>query len=125
MKIAIRLLVDGPVYKENLYMDIETLSDIATEESYKSFLTKEVDMEHKNGYFKQFYKLSERITEIVKELSPNYQYPKTLVSILMESTLLHTFFMKHMPLMTESCHTGSEKMNFYYDLVFKTIKDEN
>ncbi|MFC4872947.1 TetR/AcrR family transcriptional regulator [Negadavirga shengliensis] len=125
MKVIIQLLVEGPTYKENIYIDIETLRGIVTEESYKAFLTKEVDVENRNGYFKQFYKLSERITQIVRELNPNYKYPKTLVSTLLESTLLHAFFMKHMPMMTESGLKGTDKLSFYYDLVFKTIKDEN
>lgn len=125
MKVVIHLLVEGPIFKESMYMDIETLRIVVTEESYKAFLTKEVDIENKNGYFKQFYKLSERITQIIRQLNPNYKYPKTLVSTLLESTLLHAFFIKHMPMLTEAGLKGNDKLSFYYDLVFKTIKDEN
>ncbi len=124
MKSAIKLLVEGPTYQDNQYMDIKHLRVLVTEESYKSFLTKEVDNENKNGYFMQFYRFSERIAAIIHEVNPNYKYPKTLVSTLVESTLLHAFFLKHMPKMTESSLKGEEKVNFYYQLAFKAIKDE-
>jgi AcrR family transcriptional regulator len=125
MKIAIRLLVEGPVNKQNQYLDPVVLTQIVTEESYKTFLTKEVDVENKNGFFKHFHGLSSRIVTIVKEINPSYKYPKTLVSTLMESTLLHAFFRKHMPSMTEIGLSGDQKVDFYYELVFKTLKDEN
>jgi len=125
MRIAIRLLVEGPVNKQNQYLDPVILTQIVTEESYKTFLTKEVDAENKNGFFKHFHGLSSRIVAIVKEINPSYKYPKSLVSTLMESTLLHAFFRKHMPSMTEIGLKGDQKVDFYYELVFKTLTDEN
>ncbi len=125
MKIAIRLLVEGPVNKQNQYLDPVVLTQIVTEESFKTFLTKEVDAENENGFFKHFHGLSSRIVAIVKEINPSYKYPKTLVSTLMESTLLHAFFRKHMPSMTEIGLQGDQKVDFYYELVFKTLKNEN
>ncbi|MDN3688391.1 TetR/AcrR family transcriptional regulator [Cyclobacterium jeungdonense] len=124
MKMAIRLLVEGPVYQNNLYLDIQKLRVLVTEESYKAFLTKEIDTENSNGLFTQFYRFTERIATIISEINPNYAYPKTLVSTLVESTLLHAFFLRHMPKMTESGLEGDQKMGFYVDMVFKTLKDE-
>ncbi|MEX2568204.1 MAG: TetR/AcrR family transcriptional regulator [Cyclobacteriaceae bacterium] len=124
MKTAIKLLVEGPIYRESEYINLHNLRILVTEESYKSFLTKEVDIENKNGYFKQFYRLMDRIAGIIIEINPNYRYPKTLVSTLVETTLLQAFFLKHMPKMTESTLQGEEKLNFYYQLAFQTIKDE-
>ncbi|MFO7822530.1 MAG: TetR/AcrR family transcriptional regulator [Cyclobacterium sp.] len=124
MKIAIQLLVEGPVYKKNEYMDIQNLRLLVTQESYKAFLTKEVDEENSSGFFKQFYRFTDRIAAIVGEINPKYTYPKTLVSTLVESTLLHAFFLKHMPKMTESGLVGEQKLGFYFDWVFKTLKDE-
>lgn len=125
MKVAIRLLVEGPKNKENQYLDSVLLTQVVTEESYKSFLTKEVDIENKNGYFKFFQRISKRLADIIHEINPNYPYPKTLASTLMESTLLQAFFLKHMPAMTELSVKGDEKVDFYHELVFKTLKDEN
>ncbi|WP_375583541.1 TetR/AcrR family transcriptional regulator [Cyclobacterium xiamenense] len=124
MRVAIQLLVEGPVYKENVYIDIQKLRVLVTEESYKAFLTKEIDAENSNGLFTQFYRLTDRIAQIIKEINPRYSYPKTLVTTLVESTLLHAFFLRHMPKMTESGLKSDQKMGFYFDLVFKTLKDE-
>ncbi|SEJ46491.1 DNA-binding transcriptional regulator, AcrR family [Cyclobacterium xiamenense] len=124
MRVAIQLLVEGPVYKQNIYIDIQKLRVLVTEESYKAFLTKEIDAENSNGLFTQFYRLTDRIAQIIKEINPKYSYPKTLVTTLVESTLLHAFFLRHMPKMTESGLKADQKLGFYFDLVFKTLKDE-
>ncbi|MEX2511268.1 MAG: TetR/AcrR family transcriptional regulator [Cyclobacteriaceae bacterium] len=124
MKTVIGLLVEGPTYRESEYVNLNNLRTLVTEESYKSFLTKEVDIENKNGYFRQFYRFMDRIAGIIIEINPNYKYPKTLVSILVETTLLQAFFLKHMPKMTEPTLQGEEKLNFYYRLAIQTIKDE-
>lgn len=124
MKMAIRLLVEGPEYQNNLYLDIQKLRVLVTEESYKAFLTKEIDTENNNGLFSQFYRFTERIATIIKEINSDYAYPRTLASTLVESTLLHAFFLRHMPKMTESGLEGDQKMGFYVDMVFKTLKDE-
>ncbi|WP_209330270.1 TetR/AcrR family transcriptional regulator [Lunatimonas salinarum] len=125
MRIAIKLLVEGPHTKKNQYLDPEMLTQIVTEESYKSFLTKEVDIENQNGYFKHFHRLSARLVALVKEINPSYKYPKTLISTLMEATLLHAYFRKHMPAMTEVGLVGDEKVDFYNELIFKTLKNES
>lgn len=125
MRIAIRLLVEGPTSKENQYLDPVMLTQIVTEESYKSFLTKGVDTENRNGYFRHFHRLASRIADIAHEINPAYRYPKTLASTLMESTLLHAFFRRHMPSLTEAGVKGDQKLDFYYELVFKTLSDES
>lgn len=125
MRIAIKLLVEGPETKKNQYLDPEMLIQIVTEESYKSFLTKEVDVENQNGYFKHFHRLSGRLVDLVREINPSYRFPKTLVATLMESTLLHAFFRRHMPSMTELGQHGDNKVDFYNELIFKTLSNEN
>jgi AcrR family transcriptional regulator len=84
LSVAIRLLVEGPVYRQNDFLDPETLRGIVINESIKGYLTKEVDTEHAAGVFSQVYKFGDRISSIISEINPNYQFPKTLVSRIME-----------------------------------------
>ncbi|OOG74876.1 TetR/AcrR family transcriptional regulator [Algoriphagus sp. A40] len=121
--IGIRLMVDGPVYLENEYLDPKLLRKLVINESIKGYLTKTVDMEHESGIFAQVYRFGERLAAIIREINPEYKFPKTLVSTVMESSLLQSFHSVHLPGMTETKHEGSERFQFFYQLVFKAISN--
>jgi AcrR family transcriptional regulator len=121
LSVAIRLLVEGPVYKQNDFLDPEILRSIVINESIKGFLTKEVDLEHESGIFSQVYKFGDRISSIITELNPDYLYPKTLVSTILESSLLQTFNSQHLPGMLDSGPDSKDRYQFFYQLVTKAI----
>jgi AcrR family transcriptional regulator len=122
LSIAIRLLVEGPIYKQNDFLDPEILRSIVINESIKGFLTKEVDLEHESGIFSQVYKFGDRISSIITELNPDYLYPKTLVSTILESSLLQTFNSQHLPGMLDSGPDSKDRYQFFYQLVTKAIQ---
>ncbi|MCU0400331.1 MAG: TetR/AcrR family transcriptional regulator [Algoriphagus sp.] len=97
LSLAIRLMVEGPIYRQNDHLDPDLLRYIVVNESLKGYMTKEVDSEHESGIFSQVYKFSDRVTSLIREINPGYLYPKTLVSTLMESTLMQSFNSQHMP----------------------------
>lgn len=119
--IGIRLMVDGPVYLENEFLDPKLLRKLVVNESIKGYLTKSVDLEHESGIFAQVYRFGERLAAIIQEINPLYAFPKTLVSTVMESSLLQSFNSLHLPGMTETKHEGSERYQFFHQLVFKAI----
>ncbi|GAB2485969.1 MAG: TetR/AcrR family transcriptional regulator [Cytophagales bacterium] len=121
--VAIRLMVDGPLYRENDFLDPKQLHLLVVNESLKGYLTKTVDNEHESGIFAQVYKFGERISAIIQEINPTYQFPKTLVSTVMESSLLQNFNSRHLPGMTEAKPEGGERLNFFKELVVKTISN--
>jgi hypothetical protein len=123
LSVAIRLMVDGPIYDKNDHIDPVQLHQLVVNESLKGYLTKSVDLEHESGIFSQVYNFGERISLIIQEINPNYQYPKTLVSTVMESSLLQKFISMHLPGMTESNAEGSGRYKFFYQLVVKTISN--
>jgi AcrR family transcriptional regulator len=122
--VAIRLMVDGPIYRENEFLDPVQLRSLVVNESIKGYLTKFVDDEHESGVFAQVYKFGERISSIIREINPEYNFPKTLVSTVMESSLLQSFNSVHLPGMTEVKPEGSERYQFFHQLVFKAISNE-
>jgi AcrR family transcriptional regulator len=124
LRVAIRLMVDGPIYRENEFLDPNQLRGLVVNESIKGYLTKLVDFEHESGMFTQVYKFGERISHIIKEINPSYCFPKTLVSTVMESSLLQSFNAQHLPGMTEVKSEGSERYQFFHQLVFKVISNE-
>lgn len=121
--VAIRLMVEGPIYRKNDYLDPIELHQLVVNESIKGYLTKSVDTEHESGIFSQVYKFGERISEIIREINPSYKFPKTLVSTVMESSLLQKFNSKHLPGMTETNAEGSGRFHFFHQLVVKTISN--
>ncbi len=124
LSVAIRLMVDGPIYCENEFLDPNQLRSLVINESIKGYLTKLVDDEHESGIFAQVYKFGERVSSIIQEINPGYSFPKTLVSTVMESSLLQSFNAMHLPGMTEVKPEGSERYQFFHQLVFKVISNE-
>ncbi|MHA7131431.1 TetR/AcrR family transcriptional regulator [Algoriphagus namhaensis] len=122
--VAIKLMVDGPIFKKNDYLDPVKLRKLVVNESLKGYLTKAVDNEHESGIFAQVYKFGDRISQIIKEINPAYQYPKTLVSTVMESSLLQSFNSQHLPGMTECSYDSTGRYTFFHQLVVNAITNE-
>ncbi|EAZ82873.1 TetR/AcrR family transcriptional regulator [Algoriphagus machipongonensis] len=122
--IAIRLLVNGPLKLQNDYLNPNELRQIVINESLKGYLTKSVDLEHESGVFSQLYHFSDRISAIITEISPTYKHPKTLVSTVMEASLLQAFHILHLPNMTEFSLESNGKFQFFYQMVTKTIVND-
>ncbi len=73
MEKAIDVLIQ-PVRKDLTYNHIDEvlLSEIVINEFSKSYLTKEVDRENKEGYFLVFKRLITRLKEMIVEMNPSY-----------------------------------------------------
>ncbi len=121
LSMAIRLVVEGPMYKQNDFLDPELLRNIVVNESLKGYLTKDVDHEHESGIFSQVYRFGDRISAIIHEINPSYSFPKTLVSTLMESSLMQSFNSQHMPGMIDPKSGIKDRFNFFHQLVTKAI----
>jgi AcrR family transcriptional regulator len=125
LAIAIEILVNGPIFTKNDFIDPTSLRHLLTDEAAKALMTKEVDEEDQKGFFDQYYKLGARIAEIIKEINPDYQYPKTLVSTVMESSLTQSYYAKHLPGLTDGLGSGDARKDFFHNLVFKSICHES
>jgi len=125
LEVALKLLVKGPIAESNDYIDPLMLRKLLTDEATKAFLTKEVDQEYQKGFFNHYHKLGERIAEMILEINPTFEFPKTLVSTVMESSLMQSYYAKHLPGLTEYCPEEDKKVDFFKQLVFKTIENEN
>lgn len=124
LSIAMKLMVNGPIFNKNAHINPADLRSIVVNESLKGYLTKTVDVEHESGIFAQVYRFGERISELIFEINPNYPFPKTLAYTVMESSLLHAFNAKHLPDMTEKSLDTENRMVFFEDLMLKAISNE-
>ncbi len=96
------------------------LNRIIVNENSKSFLTKEVDQENKDGYFVIYKRIVHRLRDMIKDLSPSYQYPSSLASTIIEGSLHQHFLKDHFKSITD-CKIGVTPVDFYKNLVFNAL----
>ncbi|MDP5106976.1 MAG: TetR/AcrR family transcriptional regulator [Polaribacter sp.] len=96
------------------------LYKIIVNESSKSYLTKEVDAENKEGYFEVFKRVILRLEKMIISVKPDFPYSLSLASTILESSLHQHFLKEHMPSVT-NCKNGKTPTNFILHLVNKTL----
>lgn len=124
IKIAIQEL-SKPVQFDPTFVHIneEALYRVVISESAKVYLTKEVDADNKEGYFVSYKRLCNLIADFVLELNPNYSYPHSLISTMIEATHNQRFFSEHLPQLTEIGKTKEAKIvDFLMDIITKVLK---
>ncbi len=103
------------------HVNEKLLNKIVINEYSKSFLTKEVDIENKQGYFSIYKRLITRIKNVIITINKNYQFPASLASTLVVGSLHQHFLADHFPTITD-CGKQNSPTEFYKDLIFKAIK---
>lgn len=96
------------------------LNNIIINENSKSFLTKEVDQENKDGYFVIYKRVVQRLKEIIKDLKPDYNYPSSLASTIIEGGLHQHFLKDHFASITD-CKQDVTPSNFLVNLTLNTL----
>ncbi len=96
------------------------LNKIVINEYSKSYLTKEVDAENKEGYFVIYKRLVRRISDMIVGVDPNYPYPSSLASTIVEGALHQYFLKEHFSSMTD-CNDAISPTQFLTDLVFNAL----
>ncbi|WP_088324860.1 TetR/AcrR family transcriptional regulator [Polaribacter tangerinus] len=103
------------------HVNESVLYRIIVNESSKSFLTKEVDNENKEGYFEVYKRLINRLNEMITEIKPDYKYGLSLASIILEGGLHQHFLIEHFPSIT-NCNNNNSPTDFITQLVRNTIQ---
>lgn len=118
-------VITHPVVQDMRFKHINevALNNIIINESSKSYLTKEVDTENKGGYFSVYKSLVSRISEMITEVSPNYKYPLSLSSMVIDGALHQHFLKEHIISITD-CSDKITATEYFIDLVKNTLKIE-
>lgn len=93
---------------------------IIVNESSKSFLTKEVDKENKEGYFEIYKRLITRLEAMILDVKPKYQFALSLASTILEGSLHQHFLNEHFPSITNS-KKGKTPTKFFTNLVHQAL----
>lgn len=109
-------------------IDEVALQEIVINESEKTYLTKQVDDDNKEGLFRGFKSLCKRIADIVKEINPDYPFAHALVSTMLEAAHQQVFFCEHLPSLTEhkfsEGNVHADNFEFLWHFVQTTIRPQ-
>ena len=100
------------------------LSKIVINEYSKSYLTKEVDEENKEGYFEIYKRLILRMGEMVIAVDPDYAFPHSLSSTVLEGSLHQYFLEEHFPSLTD-CDQHNTPTKYLTHIVFNSLNTCN
>ena len=124
----IKKIIDILVWEDNLEInfgafDHQELYFIAIAEGNKTFLSKDVDENNKDLLYKPFKDLSSRIAAVFSEYNPDYKFPNTLASSVIDLSHLQYFFMHHLPRLSDISKNKRPKdiEIFLEEMVFKTL----
>jgi len=102
LKIIISTLVYA--YKDNPtidYVNESVLHRLIIAEGTKAYYTKEVDKENTEGFFSNYKQLCEKVANVIREVNPNFKYPRALASNLFEMANSHSYYATHLPRLTD------------------------
>lgn len=109
LKIIIRVISESNKQDPNFEHINETLlHNIVVAESSKAYLTKLVDEENKDGFFAKYKSLCNKISKSILQVNPEYPYPNSLASNLIETAQEQIFFAKHLPSLTDIKISGED-----------------
>ncbi len=109
LHIAIAAIVDSS--RENPaveFVDESTLYRIVLTEGTKTYHTKHVDEENKQGFFLVYKALAGDIAAIISQIDPGFPHPRALASTLLEMSHFHTYASQHLPSLTEVRTEGGD-----------------
>ena len=102
------------------FIDEVVLYRIIVNENSKSFLTKEVDQENKDGYFSAYKRIVTRLRDMIIAVDPEYDHPASLASTVMEGALHQQFLRDHFKSITD-CDKEITPNAFFTNLIFKVL----
>ena len=126
LKIALNILCAKP-HQDPTFPDVDevALHRIVLFESDKTYLTKQVDEDNREGLFRGFKSLCKKIAEFVLEINSNFSNSRSLISTVIQASHQQLFYAEHLPSLTdltyedENLHQLNEQ--FLQTLVFKAI----
>ena len=120
------LILTAEVTEDNAfsYINEVLLNKIIISESSKAYHTKAIDSENKKGYYKTYKRVVQRVSDLVTEINPSYEFPHMLISTVIEGAHHQRYFSKHLPSLTDFEEGKNNIVRFYTDLVFNTLSEK-
>jgi AcrR family transcriptional regulator len=124
LQAIVPLLVHGNAQQvASMSFNMALLNKVVVAEGSKVYLIKNVSELNKEQMYKAYKDLCAYIAAIIKKAAPNYKYPHSLATTLIESAHQQQFFAEHLPRLTDD---GKHQQvafveKFLTDLLHKTL----
>ncbi|MCF6279076.1 MAG: TetR/AcrR family transcriptional regulator [Flavobacteriaceae bacterium] len=122
LKNAIDILTK-PILIDNSfsYVNEVLLNKIIITESVKAYHSIDVDIENKKGYFESYKDVINRVSTLILEVNPTFEYPHMLITTVIEGAQQQHYYSEHLPSLTDTKKNKDSISNFYNKLIFKLI----
>lgn len=108
------------------FVDEQKLQRIVNSEFEKTYLTRQVDLDNKEGLFLPYKSLCNKIVAIIKELNQKYPYPHSLISTVMLAASHQLYYAQHLPSLTDIRNDSKQRhektVEFLETLIVNTIQ---
>lgn len=113
IEIVTERIVDDTATK---HINEAILNRIIILEFTKTFLTKEVDAENKEGFFLVYKNVINRLIIMIVDVNSDFKFAKSLASSIVEGALHQHFLSQHLKTITD-CNDINSPSNFYLKIV--------
>ncbi|MDT0678704.1 TetR/AcrR family transcriptional regulator [Autumnicola musiva] len=119
-------VIAHPVEEDMRFKHINevALNNIIINESSKSYLTKKVDEENEHGHFILYKNLVNRISKMISEVDPDYQYPFSLATTIIDGSLHQHFLSKHFSSISDCTHEITPSI-YFKNMVSSLLNTKN
>ncbi len=125
LQACLKIIAEEKKYDPTFeFINEEALYRIVVAELDKTFLTKWVDSDNKEGLFGGFKSLCKKLAGWVIEVNPNYPHPNSLISTLLLTAKQQVFFAEHLPSLTNINKNKNSQIElefFLENILFKSI----
>ena len=126
LRACLRVLAEEKRFEPSFeFVNEEALHRIVVGELDKTYLTKSVDEDNKEGVFGGFKLVCRRLSDLLREINPHIEYPRALVSTLLLASKQQLFFAQHLPTLTEIQDDGNPHdglYRFFEQTVFRIVQ---
>jgi AcrR family transcriptional regulator len=107
-------------------LNSQALERIVMSEFEKTYLTKQVDSDNKDGVFLAYKSVCNKVASMVKEVNPTFAFPHALVSTIILTLNHQLFYAEHLPSLTDikfnPGHHHNKLNEFISLLMFKVLE---
>jgi len=130
LKACLKVIAEEKKIDPNFeFINEEALSHIVVAELDKTFLTKWVDEDNKEGLFGGFKSLCKKIADWIVDVNPDYSHPNSLVSTILLAAKQQVFFAEHLPSLTDIKKNNQSAQldleHFLESILFNAILSKN
>lgn len=125
--VEILIAPDKDLAEPSHYMNEKLIHEIVVYEGAKVYLTKNITEDNKAKLFKPYKDLCNKIANIFLEVNPDFKYPRSLATIIIEMSHSLKFYNTNLPSLTDFNTAKAETKigALLEDLIFSNLKETN